>query len=433
MLSPRLKKIILIAGAAWAGLVGLPPALGYWCVVIGTLGESVPDAVRTGLAGLLAVLLTVGVGIVFVWHAQSSLQGKPSSPLRLPGAWLMWAAIFAMSMIGASGISAANFAPGLFSPPLLVAMAAIPPLLALAWFAGGESGGLTWRRGLTAMAAGATLGVALAVALEGLIAAVVLALVAGLADVALPGVDILFDAMAGNNIARALTNPGLVFVFIQLALIAPLAEEAVKPLVVLPVIGRLARRDAFLVAAMAGAGFAMLENVVYVAAGLPLWAGILLVRAAGGAIQPLGAGLVGLGWRDVLRGEPQAGRKWAARYGAAVGLHALWNGGALLIIALGGAHFFGEMSPPVLMGGALPPQLDSLGLWTAGATLALVVVLGLFAAWLGRAVARQSTAPEQPASGAPLVLADRSVAIWALACLAAIVPAGIAALRLVMR
>jgi hypothetical protein len=150
---------------------------------------------------------------------------------------------------------------------------------------------------------------------------------------------------------------------------------------------------------------------------------ILLVRVTGGAIQPLGAGLVGLGWRDVLRGEPQVGRRWAARYGTAVGLHALWNGGALLVIALGGAHFFG----------GLPPQLGSLGLAAVGATLALVVVLGLFAAWLGRAVARQSAAPEQPASGAPLVLADRNVAIWALACLAAIVPAGIAALRLVMR
>jgi RsiW-degrading membrane proteinase PrsW (M82 family) len=420
MLSPRLKKIILIAGAAWAGLFGLPPALGYWCLVLGTLDQPVTDAVRTGLAGLLAVLLTVGVGIVFAWHAQNSLQGKPSGPLRLPAAWLLWATIFAMSIIGASGISAANFAPGLFFPPLLLAAAAIPPLLAMAWFAGRDSEGLTWRRGLTALAAGATLGAALAVALEVLIAAAALALVAGLADVALPGVDTLFDAMAGKDVAWALADPGLVFVFIQLALIAPLVEEAVKPLVVLPVIGRLERRDAFLVAAMAGAGFAVLENVVYVAAGLPLWAGILLVRATGGAIQPLGAGLVGLGWRDVLHGEPRAGRKWAARYGAAVGLHALWNGGALLVIALGGAHFFG----------GLPPRIGSLGLAAAGTTLALVITLGLAALWLGRAVARQDTALEQLEGD---VLADHGMAIWALACLAAIVPAGIAALQLVMQ
>jgi RsiW-degrading membrane proteinase PrsW (M82 family) len=427
MLSTRLKTAILIAGAAWAALFGLPLALGYWCAMLGTLGEPAFEAIRTGTAGLLMVLLTVGVGLVFAAHAQNSLLGKPSGPMRLPDAWA-GPGMFALWIIGVAGAATVlatgfRFAAGLFFPPLLLAAAAMPPLLALAWFAGGESEGLTWRRGLTALAAGATLGVVIAAALEGLVAAVVLALVAGLADVALPGARALLDALAGINVASAIANPGFVFLFVELALIAPLAEELAKPLVVLPVIGRLARRDAFLVAAMAGAGFAALENVVYAAAGLPLWAGILIVRATGSAVHPLGAGLVGLGWRDVLRGEPQAGLKWAARFGIAVGLHALWNGGALLVIALGGAHFFG----------GLPPKIGSLGLAAVGATLAFIIVLGLAALWLGRAIARQDAALEQLGGGSPFVLADRSVAIWALACLAAIVPAGIAGLRLLMR
>jgi RsiW-degrading membrane proteinase PrsW (M82 family) len=331
----------------------------------------------------------------------------------------------ALFIVGALAMAAAGFgfAEGLFFPPLLLAAAATPPLLAMAWFAGHDSEGLTWRRGLTALAAGATLGVFIALLLEVLLPAAVLALVAGLADAALPGARAVLDALAGKDVASAVASRGFVFLFVELALIAPLAEELAKPLVVLPLLGRLARRDAFLVAAMAGAGFAALENVVYAAAGLPLWAGILIVRAIGGAIHPLGAGLVGLGWRDVLRGEPQAGLKWAARFGVAVGLHALWNGGSLLVITLAGAHFFGE----------LPPAIGILGLSAAGTTLAFVIVLGLFALWLGRAVARQGAAPEQLVSGPQFVLADRSVAIWALACLAAIVPAGIAGLRLLMR
>jgi len=422
MLSTRLKRVIAVAGLLWAAF-GLPPAMGYWCLVIGTLSEPAPEAIGTGLAGLMAVLLTVGVGFVFAWHAWNSLRGKPSRPLRLPAAWLLWASIFALLIIAASGLFAANFAPGLFFPPLLLAAAATPPLLALAWFAEGQSEGLTWRRGLTALAAGATISVAIALLLEILFPAVILALVAGLTDVALPGARALLDALAGKNIASAIANPGFVFMFVELAIIAPLAEELAKPLVVLPLLGRLARRDAFLVAAMAGVGFAAMENVVYAAAGLPFWAGILVVRATGGAIHPLGAGLVGLGWRDVLRGEPQAGLKWAARFGIAVALHALWNGGSLLVITLAGAQFFGEM----------PPEIGILGLSAAGTTLAFLIVLGLFALWLGRYVARQGAAPEQLLSGPQFVLADRSVAIWALACLAAIVPAGITGLRLLMR
>jgi RsiW-degrading membrane proteinase PrsW (M82 family) len=424
MLPTRLKRVIAVAGLLWAALFGLPPALGYWCAVLGTLGEPVPEAIRIGLAGLMAVLLTAGVGVVFAWHAWNSLRGKPSRPLRLPAAWL-WAGMFALYIAGASAILATSFsfAAGLFFPPLLLAAAAAPPLLALAWFTGGEAEGLTWRRGLTALAAGATLGVFIALLLEILLPAAVLALVAGLADVALPGARALLDALAGKDVAAAVANPGFVFMFVELAIIAPLAEELAKPLVVLPLLGRLARRDAFLVAAMAGAGFAAMENVVYAAAGLPLWAGILIVRATGGAIHPLGAGLVGMGWRDVLRGEPQAGLKWAARFGIAVALHALWNGGSLLIITLAGVHFFGEM----------PPEIGILGLSAAGTTLAFLIVLGLFALWLGRTIARRGAAPEQLLSGPQFVLADRSVAIWALACLAAIVPAGIAGLRLLMR
>jgi hypothetical protein len=230
-----------------------------------------------------------------------------------------------------------------------------------------------------------------------------------------------------------------VFVFIEIAVIAPLVEEFAKPLVTLPLLGRLARRDAFLVAAMAGAGFAALENVIYTGFGLPFWVGILVVRALGGAIHPLGAGLVGLGWRDVLRGEARAGLKLAGRFGVAVGMHALWNGGSLLVITLAGARFFGE----------LPPEIDILGLSAAGTTLALLVVLGLFALWLGRFVVQRTEVPVEPTSASPrpearpegsvepsgpqFALSDRAVAIWALACLAAIVPAGIAGLQLLMR
>jgi len=198
--------------------------------------------------------------------------------------------------------------------------------------------------------------------------------------------------------------------------------------VMLPLSGRLARREAFLVAAMAGAGFAALENVIYTSFGAYLWAGVLALRALGGAIHPLGAGLVGLSWRDVLNGERDAWRQGLARFGLAVGMHALWNGGSLIVVVLGGAQF--------AEGGKVPSEVNILGVTAAGTMLALLIVLGLAALWLGRATAQRAQSAIALEPGPPeaeFMLTDRAIAIWAFVCLVAIVPVGVTALRLLLR
>ncbi|MBN1889577.1 MAG: PrsW family intramembrane metalloprotease [Thermoflexales bacterium] len=419
-----LKRAIGIAGLLLA-LPGLPIAAGFCCLAPMVVMAGDGDSPGPFLFLLVFVALTVGAGGATFLHALRSLQGRPSSPLRLPAAWAM-AGLFIFFVVTGLAVGGANLAPGLFFPPLLLVAAALPPLAAVAWFLGGaQAEGLTWRRGLVAAASGATAGVGIAIVLEILLPLLVLSLVAGLAAVVRDSAQALFDALAGQKVSAAITSPGFIFAFVQFAVIAPLAEELAKPLATLPLIGRLSRRDAFLVAATAGAGFAALENVLY-AGFVPFWAGILVVRALGSAIHPLGAGLVGLGWRDVLNGEPDAWPRWLLRFGAAAGMHALWNGGSLLVITLAGARFFGE----------LPPEIDVLGLSAAGTTLALLVVLGLAALWMGRAVAQGARLPgELPAEPVELefALSNRTVAIWGLACLAAIVPAGIAGLQLLMK
>jgi len=107
-------------------------------------------------------------------------------------------------------------------------------------------------------------------------------------------------------------------------------------------------------------------------------------------------------------------------------MHALWNGGSLLVITLAGAQFFGE----------LPPEIDVLGLSAAGTTLALLMVLGLIALWLGRSITQRTEFPSTSKDESVITdftLSDKSVAIWALTCLVAIVPAGIAGLRLLIQ
>ncbi len=358
-----------------------------------------------------------------MWHGRRATRAKPSKPLRLPPIWLL-AALFGLFVALGLIVTRNDFAVGLFFPPVLLIAAALPPLWAVSWFTQPNAEGLTWRRGSLSFAGGATVGVIIAIILEILFPIFIFALVWGFADTALDDLERLVEALAGRDIATAITSPAFILAFVQLAIIAPLAEEIAKPLVTLPLLRHLTRREAFLVGAMAGAGFAALENVLYTGFGFDFWAGILILRSVGGAIHPLGAGLVALGWHDLLRGERNGGVNWVARFGIAAGMHALWNGGSLLVITLAGAEFFGD----------LPPEIDILGISAAGTTLALLIILGLIAFWLGRRIgAANIDVVEDVISVTPGMVSDRTIAIWALACLVVIVPAGITGLQLLLR
>lgn len=416
------KQIVLVAGGALL-LPGVILALANACLVLILLAESGQDAPAIGMATFAALVVTLGAGGVMALHASRSLRGKPSGVMRIPQAWWM-VGILVLCLAAGAFVHSDRRAEALLFPPLLFISAAVPPLLAVAWFAQGGDEGLTFRRGMVAFACGATFSLLIALVLEIILPVTVLGLVFDPNTVAVRSVQDLLSDLAGQQIARAITNPGFIYAFIQLAIIAPLAEEIAKPLPTLPLIGRLGRRDAFLVAAMAGAGFATLENVLYTSFSAYLWSGVLVVRAIGGAIHPLGAGLVGLSWREVLNGERESWRFGLARFGIAVGMHALWNGGSLLVVTLAGAQFFGK----------LPPEINILGWSAAGTMLALLIVLGLAALWLGRAVVQHTRLTFERDIDSPeeFILSDRAIALWGLACLIAIVPVGVTALRLLL-
>ncbi|MFQ5578013.1 MAG: PrsW family glutamic-type intramembrane protease [Anaerolineae bacterium] len=420
--SRRGKQALMVLGVLLA-LPGflLGPAFVCAGVAAGLAGEEAAAAFSGGMTLLVLATLSLAGGGGLFWHSYAAAQGKQSAPLRLKPAWML-AGVFGLLVV-AGLVTAQKPVAGLVFPPVLAVAATLPPLAAISWFAGARVR-LTWRRGLPAFFGGATVGLFVAIVLEILLPLIVLALVFNLGKVVIDRLEALFGALAGENIATAITGRGFIYLFVQLAIIAPLAEEFAKPLVTLPFLGRMSRRGAFLLGALAGAGFAALENILYAGFGFSFWAGILLVRALGGAIHPLGAGLVALGWRDVLRGQPQAWKRWLARFGLAAGMHALWNGGSLLVITLAGAQFFGQ----------LPPDIDLLGLSAAGTTLAALIILGLVSLWLGRSVAQRVAPAEAGAEApAPFTLSDRGAAIWGLACLAAIVPAGIAGLQLLVK
>jgi hypothetical protein len=231
----------------------------------------------------------------------------------------------------------------------------------------------------------------------------------------------------------------------ELAIIAPLVEEFVKPLVVLPLLkGLESRRDVFLMGAVAGAGFAALENVIYALVGMRYWGGILLLRALGAAVHPLGAGLTALAWHSILRKRNQGfsiseATKpgflgpgfWLGGFGLAVGQHALWNGGLVLWMALAGATFFGPE----------PAEADVMGISVAVGLLALIALEGV-ALWMAMRVLSRRIAPgtEVPSLGETgatglgdvsgmEMSTERAIALWAVVCLLVLLPVGLAALQ----
>jgi RsiW-degrading membrane proteinase PrsW (M82 family) len=421
----RLKQAIRAAGAVLA-LLGLPPALNLFCIVPLSLLSTASHTPAYGMVGLILVAVTLAAGGVTFYHANQSLNGKPSKPIRLRPR-LFYINIFLACLFVGVLVNASGFLSGLLIPPLLSIAAALPPLWAISWFFEGQNDTafkLTWRRGAVAFAGGASAGLFIAIALEILLPFVILVLGSNLFDTVSDSLGEFLNVLGRTRWSAALTTPGFIYVLLQITLIAPLVEEFAKPLAILPILRRLNRQEAFLIGAIAGAGFAVLENSIYATIGIQIWVQFLFVRALGSAVQPLGAGLVALGWRDVLRGEPGAWGLWARRYGIAVLMHAIWNAGSLLVVAFGEAFLSGN----------LPLEFGLPGIVATGCLFISLALLGLSASWLGRALVQgknsfffKETREPEAAS------ANRTVAIWALACLITILPAGIILSRLWLR
>jgi len=279
-------------------------------------------------------------------------------------------------------------------------------------------GGVTARRGWAAFGLGATASPLLAVAGELLLPGAILFLISGLANRLLPLGEDLLDALQMGPLSAELMSPWFIAALIEIALIAPIVEELAKSLPLLPLLKRIeSRRDAFLLGALAGAGFAVVEDMLYAASVGSAWGGLLALRAMGAALHPLGAGLMAVAWWGVRRGEPRAARQWWRNYGLAVGVHALWNGTCLVALAVSNAWFGGW-------------EIELLGITDAAVLIALLAAQGLGLLVALRAFARRlEPAPEAAPSVA--LPTERAIAVWGLVCLAVLVPVGIGVLETV--
>jgi hypothetical protein len=190
--------------------------------------------------------------------------------------------------------------------------------------------------------------------------------------IVLPLREIVSHVLATPSAERLFFSPALAVAMVGAAVVAPILEELMKPLAAI-MLGRRLRSpaEAFLVGMAGGAGFAIIENMLYESGGFGLWAGVATLRGVGGVLHPLNAGLVALGWYGVMHGTgPGRWQRLLGLYGLAVGIHALWNGGLTLIFSAAGAYFFATDTWEVSVYGLGQPgimlvfmALEAIALW----------------------------------------------------------------------
>lgn len=359
MNGPLSLRLTMVGGALMF-LVGVVSSLGY--LLFATVGSNSEDR-----AAQMALLTPLWVGLMggawLVYHARNALAHRESHPLTLrpPSVW--WAVLGVSVWLGLGALASAT--ASMAFPVLFLVAAAAPVIVVIATAVQRLAAPISWRRASTAFLSGALVATPLAYLLE-IIAMLAIAVAIGLAF--LPAM--VLDKAAVSVMDAFLKHPavGFALTFLAAVVVAPFVEEALKP-VGLFILGRqriTGERQAFLVGALAGAGFAIVENMLYESGaarvGGAAWLVVVALRGLVAALHPLATGLVAVGW---YRSRPGQRRPLWEGYLAAVGLHALWNFTVVSLTTL------------ALVGAYLPRWRDTyLGLVTL-LLVASVVALGL--------------------------------------------------------
>lgn len=405
-LSKQLKRMMAVAGLLLA-LPGLPVGFGFFCLTLLLALDNEVEAILVGMIGLTLTAVTTGTGGTLFWHSLASARGKISGQLSLPPARKLIGTFWLYLTFGLI-IFQSRILAGLFFPPTILVAAALSPLFAVTWFGKGYFDRLSYRQSLIAFTGAATVGLFIGCALVMLLAIMTSVLFSGAT------LDSTIAALMGRANEAQFNPYWSTYLFLQITLIYPFMIEFVKPLITLPLLSHLSRRETFLLGAIAGAGFAALETVILTGIGFQIWGWLLIWQFLSSAVHPLGAGLTTLGWSDVLKGQRGGGVSLLAGFGVAMTMQAIRNMGFLALIGLASDERFANIDPVV-------------GL----ITLAFCGGLGLVALWAGRSMAQQIelTGNVEPMPGR----SNQAMAIWAVACLVTILSVGVVGVQFLLR
>ena len=364
------------SGIAWSvgGALGVLVGLVVVVTSVRSVTSGTDQLLTAGVIALGWLLLVLGTA--FLWQGMGLLRGVEGPLARQvfpPAAWLVLA--FVLVLAAGAGLLAWN-------PPTLVPfsiahfLATALPVSILVAFAARAMGSSRLRDLVSSVGWGGIVVPFLASVGELVGAALLLTAILVVGGFSPGGLlNLLFQGTFSPGAALPngpLSTPLLILVIGVVVIVAPLVEEALKALVVVfhkP--ASMQRRDAILWGMAAGGGFAILEGLFNPLQGLlptqaptgvslfPLslpaaWSASMLVRAGASLIHVTTGAIMGQGWymADV---EHRGGRLLGA-YGMSFGLHAAWNGMALLMgdvgtspLSLGPASWVGIAGLVVLL------------------------------------------------------------------------------------
>ena len=404
---------VLVGGLLF--LSGLAAFFGYLGLPIVAFGD---DLLGPQLGQMAAMFLGLVCGALAVYHGGMSILNRPSRPLKLPPIYFFWI-IFAVVLGLGNVLLNFHVAEEFLFPPVFLLGAALPTVAVVAWVSRRLNSPITWRQALLALVAGSTLSIFVAIVLETFLPFVAYLLIGPLEYLAYSFADVF---SGGDPFSRLFLSPLVIFFLITTALAAPIPEEFAKALC-LPLFGReriTDERRALMIGLASGAGFAILENMLY--EGLYAqwngwsWGGVTLLRGFGAILHTLGTGLVALGWFRMR--EHGVGQLLKA-YALAVGLHTLWNGGFEAFVYITGIDYYGGLGPAVNFYGIAIEAL--LVVYLVGLSLGLWWMLR----WIVNGLSRESEPDAVPASPA-FGISSRMLAGWAFASALVIVPIGAA-------
>jgi len=393
-------------------LLGLAALIGYFGL---TAFFPVDDLLSYNLGQVAAIFLGLFCGPLAVYHGMSSINNRSSSALKLPPFYIFWIMLGLVLGLGTLIIST-DIATEFLFPPLFVLGAALSTFAVLAWAYRKMGFPITWRQASLAFVCGSTLAILVAIILETTLPYIAYLLIEPFQEIAYGFAD--FGWGAPDIIERLFASP-IILVFLAITAIeAPIPEEFAKALGI-PMFGRARiqnERQAFAIGLASGAGFAILENMLYeglyAAHNGWAWGGITLLRSIGSVMHPLGTGIIALGWFRI-RNEG-AGKLFKA-YLLSVGLHTLWNGGFEPLVYLTGLDYFAGS------GASLSFYGEALNILLVG--YLILLSLGLW--WLMRNIVN-GISQRVVADPTPATVSRRLIATWAVACALVIIPIGAA-------
>lgn len=329
-----------LGGFAAVGLIGAGLSTAFYGG-FGLISDlSSPQGVLAGLNNIFAGLLLLVASFLALWRVigrgTPRLLARRLGRNRAPHGLLL-----ALPLILVAGHVVADSALAWLLLPPLHMLAVGFPLLWLVWLVQRKFPHISLLRRWGALASGLAFSPFLALVLE-LIAGFAV-LFAGLMYVSfspdvLFNVNRLFTRLSyGDPSPEVLTrildplasDPVLAVLFLgYLAVAVPFIEELVKPAAVMLLLRRpITVREGFVLGAITGAGFGLLENLTQ-GASVEGWAPLVVARLGTTAVHMVTAALTGAALVDAKLNK-RYGRLLAA-YLTAVAIHGLWNAMATL-------------------------------------------------------------------------------------------------------